>query len=114
MTSKNRNRAKKTDGRPACVMNPVGEVLTVVPAATASGEVTPCQQRITHMQPELFEYNESLRRLTRRERRAAWHCLRWLLKADVSKPAGRMLDEAYNAMEKIKPRKRMNHDKIYL
>lgn len=114
MTSKNRNRAKKTDGRPACVMNPVGEVLTVVPAATASGEVTPCQQRITHMQPELFEYNESRRRLTRRERRAAWHCLRWLLKADVSKPAGRMLDEAYNAMEKIKPRKRMNHDKIYL
>ena len=114
MTSRNRNRVKKTGAHRVNVMNPAGKVLTVVPAATASGEVTPCQQRITHMQPELFEYNESRRRLTRRERRAAWHCLRWLLKADVSKPAGRMLDEAYNAMEKIKPRRRMNHDKIYL
>ena len=40
MTSRNRNRVKKTDARPACVMNPAGKVLTVVPAATASGEST--------------------------------------------------------------------------
>lgn len=57
--------------------------------------------------PTLFECKRTSRRLTRQERAAAYKVLRYVLKPDQPQPGGEALVLAFDAMQKLKPLRRM-------
>lgn len=61
-------------------------------------------------QPTLFEVKRTSRRLTHKERGAAYRLLRYMLRGDVPKPDGEILNYAFSAMMKLKNFRRKKND----
>ena len=62
--------------------------------------------RLKIQQPQLFTLPPDIRRLTKAERKAAYEIIQFVLAPDGNKLSGETLQIGFEAMKKLKPRKR--------